>query len=246
MTRLRGDFQTDLLPPDALSACAEALDGLGWRIETVEQRRIVSYATSVPGGAAPRVDVLLTDSGPVTDVRIVGSDDETNPLAAEQLIAELERARDAIQSAVENAGDRPGEGSALSRVPLFRDRPQAVQIVSAVVVPAVFGAIVGLVLGFSSGLYWALQLIAFAGAILAGLEHRNAREGALRGLVGGTLFGAFLLVAHALSGSDETVKLPDFEPILIVFTAIFGVIGSGLGGWLRGSAARRQGARIPL
>jgi hypothetical protein len=245
MTRLRGDFQTDLLPPDALSACAEALDGLGWRIETVEERRIVSYATSGADGAAARIDVLLRDSGPVTDVRIVGSDSDSQPLSAEQLVVELERARDAIQAAVEQAGHAPGQGSALSRVPLFVDRPRAVQIVSAIVVPAIFGAIVGLVLGVSAGLYWALQLVAFVGGILAGLEHRDGREGARRGLVGGTLFGTFLLIAHALSGSDAKVKLPDFEPILVVFTLLGGVIAGALGGRLRRSASQRQGAGKP-
>ncbi len=245
MTRLRGDFQTDLLPPDALAACAEALDGLGWRIETVEQRRIVSYAVSGSDGAWARIEVLLSGSGPATDVRIVGSDSDSQPLATEQLVAELDRARDAIQAAVEQAGDRPGQGSALSRVPLFSDRPRAVQIIGAVVTPAVFGAIVGLVLGVSAGLYWALNLVAFAGGVLAGLEHRDAREGALRGVVGGTLFGSFLLIAHALSGSDAKVKLPDFEPILVVFTVIFGVIAGALGGWLRHSATQRQGGEIP-
>ena len=240
MTRLHGDFQTDLLPPDALSACAEAIDGLGWRIETVDSRRIVSYAGSGAGPEAPRIDVLLSESGGTTEVRIVGSDSEARPLPQEQLIAELDRARAAIQASIENAGDRPGQGSALDRVVLFDERPRVHQIISALVVPAVFGAAVGIVLGISAGLYWALQLVGFIGAILAGLEHRNGREGALRGVVGGTLFGTFLLLAHAASGSDETVKLPDFQPILVVFTVLGGVIGSGIGGRLRRTATERQ------
>jgi hypothetical protein len=240
LTRLRGDFQTDLLAPDALSACAEAIDGLGWRIETVDARRIVSYAASAGGQEAARIDVLLSESGGTTDVRIVGSDSEAQPLPQEQLIAALDRARAAIQASIENAGDGPGQGSALDRVALFDERPRVVQIVSAVVVPALFGAVVGIALGVSAGLYWALQLVGFIGAILAGLEHRNGREGALRGLVGGTLFGTFLLLAHAAAGSDETVKLPDFQPLLVVFTVLGGVIGSGLGGRLRRKATERQ------
>jgi hypothetical protein len=240
LTRLHGDFQTDLLPPDALSACAEAIDGLGWRIETVDARRIVSYAASGPVQEAPRIEVLLSESDGTTDVRIVGSDSEVQPLPQEQLIAELDRARMAIQASIENAGEGAGHGSALDRVVMFDQRPRAHQIISAVVVPAVFGAIVGVTLGISAGLYWALQLVGFIGAILAGLEHRNGREGALRGLVGGTLFGTFLLLAHAASGSDETVKLPDFQPALVVFTVLGGVIGSGLGGRLRRRATERQ------
>jgi hypothetical protein len=241
LTRLRGDFQTDLLPPDALSACAEAIDGLGWRIETVDARRIVSYAVSTAGHGEARVDVLLSESDGTTDVRIVGSDSEAHPLPQEQLIAELDRAREAIQVSIEDAGDGVGQGSALDRVPMFDQRPRAVQIISAVVVPAVFGAIVGVTLGFSAALYWALQLAGFLGAILAGLEHRNGRQGALRGLVGGSLFGTFLLLAHAASGSDETVKLPDFQPALVVFTVLGGVLGSGLGGRLRRRATERTG-----
>jgi hypothetical protein len=240
LTRLRGDFQTDLLPPDALSACAEAIDGLGWPVETVDAHRIVSHAVSGPGQQAPRIDVLLSESGATTDIRIVGSDSGAQPLPQEQLIAELDRARAAIQAAIENAGAGTGQGSALARVPPFDERPRAVQVVSAIVVPAAFGAVVGILLGVSAALYWALQLVGFVGAILAGLEHRNGRDGALRGLVGGTLFGTFLLLAHAATGSDETVKLPDFEPVLVLFTALFGVIGSGLGGRIRRSATERQ------
>ena len=121
----------------------------------------------------------------------------------------------------------------MEKVELFRDRSRAAQIITGVVVPAAFGAIAGVVLGISAAAYWAIQIVALIGAVLAGLEHPNAREGAWRGLVGGTLYGTFILIAHAVVGTDEEVKLPDFAPALVVFTALFGVLGGALGGRLR-------------
>jgi hypothetical protein len=121
----------------------------------------------------------------------------------------------------------------MHRVPLFRDRPLAVQILTGLVVPAAFGAIVGIVLGISSGLYWGLQLVGLVGGVLGGLEHRDGWEGADRGLVGGAVFGTFLLVAHAIAGTHAHVTLPGFEPFLAVVTAIVGMFAGALGGFLR-------------
>jgi hypothetical protein len=121
----------------------------------------------------------------------------------------------------------------MHRVPLFRERPLPVQIVTGLVVPAVFGAIVGIALGISSGLYWGLQLVAMVGGVAAGLEHRDGWDGADRGLVGGAVFGTFLLVAHAVAGTHAHVKLPGFEPFLVVVTAIAGMLLGALGGFLR-------------
>jgi hypothetical protein len=44
----------------------------------------------------------------------------------------------------------------------------------------VFGAVVGIALGISAGLYWALSALAAIGAGLAGLEHEDWRGGARR------------------------------------------------------------------
>jgi hypothetical protein len=124
--------------------------------------------------------------------------------------------------------------AAMRSVPLFRERPVALQVITGLVVPATFGAIVGLVLGISSGAYWALSLVALVGGIGAGFEHRDGWDGADRGLVGGAVFGTFLLVAHAIAGTDAKVSLPGFEPILAVATAIIGMFAGALGGFLRG------------
>jgi hypothetical protein len=121
----------------------------------------------------------------------------------------------------------------MRELPLFRDRPVAVQVVLGIAVPAAFGAVVGIALGISSGLYWALSLIALVGGVLGGLEHRDGWEGADRGLVGGAVFGTALLVAHAIAGSHAHAKLPGFEPFLVVVTAIVGMFAGALGGFLR-------------
>jgi hypothetical protein len=238
MTKLSGEFQTDLAAPDALVACAQAIDGLGWRIESVEGDRIVAYAESGFTPDPPRIEVVVSNSTHATDLRIIGTDTDANPLETDELIAELDRARDAIKASVESADDAAGQDSRLAKVPLFQERPRAVQIITAVIVPAAFGAVAGVVLGISAAGYWAIQVVALIGAVLAGLEHPNGREGARRGLVGGTLFGTFLLIAHAVAGTDETVKLPDFAPILVVFTAVIGMLASALGGRLRGRSER--------
>lgn len=237
MTKLSGEFQTDLVPPDALVACAQAIDGLGWRIESVEGDRIVSYAESGSTPDPTRIEVVVSGSHP-TDLRIIGTDTDSNPLETDELIADLDRARDAIKASVESADEAGRQDSPLAKVPLFHERSRAVQITTAVIVPAVFGAVAGVVLGISAAGYWVLQVVALIGAVLAGLEHPNGREGARRGLVGGTLYGAFLLIAHAVAGTDETVKLPDFAPILVVFTAVIGMLASALGGRLRARSER--------
>jgi len=129
--------------------------------------------------------------------------------------------------------------------PLFRERPRSTQILLGLVVPTAIGALAGVFLGISAGAYWAIGLIAFAGGILAGFEHADGWDGAERGLVGGTLYGTGLLVAHAIAGTDAKVKLPGFEPILVLVTAIIGVVLGSIGGRIRGAAMERRGLPAP-
>jgi hypothetical protein len=100
VTSLSGEFHTDLALPDALTACAEAIHGLGWPIDSVEGKRIVSHAGPVTEGP-PTIEVVLTDWGEGTEVRISGSDSEANSLEPQALIGELNRVRDAIKTAAE-------------------------------------------------------------------------------------------------------------------------------------------------
>jgi hypothetical protein len=129
--------------------------------------------------------------------------------------------------------------------PLFRERPRSIQILLGLVVPTALGALAGVFLGISAGAYWAIGLIAFVGGILAGFEHADAWDGADRGLVGGTLYGTGLLIAHAIAGTDAKVELPGFAPILVVVTAIIGMLLGALGGKIRGSAMQRRGLPAP-
>jgi len=116
---------------------------------------------------------------------------------------------------------------------LFRDRPRPLQVVLGGVIPAIFGAITGIVLGVSAGGYWALSAVALLGGVLAGLEHRDGWGGADRGLVAGAIFGTFILVAHAIAGTHAKVSLGSFPPFLAVITAFVGMFASALGGRLR-------------
>jgi hypothetical protein len=116
---------------------------------------------------------------------------------------------------------------------LLRDRPQEAQIVLARVVPFAFGALVGIALGISAGLYWGLLALAAVGGVLAGLEHEDARGGARRGVIGGALFAAGLLIAHALTGAEAKASLGSVPLLLIPIDAVIGMGLGALGGWLR-------------
>src|SRR5215210_2908731 len=123
--------------------------------------------------------------------------------------------------------------------PLFADRPPAAQLAGALVVPAAFGAVCGLVLASSATAYWVLQGVAALGGLLAGLEHRNASEGADRGLLGGLVFGSFLLLAHAIDGREAQASLGEWPGLLLVFTSIAGCLLGALGGAIRSGRASR-------
>jgi hypothetical protein len=113
---------------------------------------------------------------------------------------------------------------------LFRDRPRPVQIILGGVVPALFGAVAGILVGTSVGAYWAIAAVVSIGGVLAGVEHQDGWGGADRGLVGGAVYGTALLVAHAIAGTHAKVSLGSFPPLLAVVTAIIGMLLGALGG----------------
>jgi hypothetical protein len=118
---------------------------------------------------------------------------------------------------------------------LFRSQPVGLKIVVAGVVPALFGAVTGWALGVNETAYLVLSILGIAGGYFAGLEHDNPREGMLRGLVGGTLFGGFILLTNELLDKEPEAHLPEPHIILVGITAAFGV---GLGAW--GANTRRK------
>jgi ABC-type Mn2+/Zn2+ transport system permease subunit len=130
----------------------------------------------------------------------------------------------------------------VDRVPrptLLRDRPENIQVWLAVIVPLVFGAVVGIFLGTSATTYWILLAVATLGALLSGLEHDEVKEAAGRGAVAGAMFALGILAAHQLAGTDAKVSLGSFPPALIVIDAVAGALLATLGCWL----SRRRRAK---
>ncbi len=117
--------------------------------------------------------------------------------------------------------------------PLLLDRPIPARVLLGLVVPSAYGFLTGVALDKSKGLYIALIVLAAIGGVLAGFEMYGSGQGALRGLVGGTLFGGFVLIGHAVVSGDATVKLPDPEVVYLAFTIIPGVALGAWGGRLR-------------
>jgi len=130
---------------------------------------------------------------------------------------------------------------------LLRDRSRPEQIVAGGVIPAIAGAVAGVLVGVSSGAYWGYAVLVAIGSVVAGFEHQDGWGGADRGLVAGAIYGAALLVMHAILGTHAKVSLGSFPPFLAVVTAIAGMLLSALGGRIaRGQRERAQArATIP-
>jgi hypothetical protein len=123
---------------------------------------------------------------------------------------------------------------------LFRDRARPVQILLGGVVPAIFGILAGILVGVSVGGYWAIAAVVTIGGVLAGFEHEDGWSGADRGLVGGGIYGAALLIAHAIAGTHAKVSLGSFPPLLAVITAIIGMLLGAIGGRLAREIRERK------
>src|SRR3954467_8188215 len=113
---------------------------------------------------------------------------------------------------------------------LLRQRPLAAQVLMPTLVPAAFGAICGWLLGVNELAYTILTILAIAGGYAAGFEHNGWKEGAIRGLVGGALFGAFILIVNEATGKSAKAQLPDPHVVLVAVTTVFGVVLGGFGG----------------
>jgi hypothetical protein len=119
-------------------------------------------------------------------------------------------------------------------IPLFSTRPRLIQAGLVIGGPIVFGALCGVLLNASKSAYLVATVLSIAGGFLAGFEHPGAREGAIRGVIGGSLFGAFILIAHTIDGREATTSLPHPEIALVVIAATFGSLLGALGGYARG------------
>lgn len=125
---------------------------------------------------------------------------------------------------------------------LLESHPPQLQLILALVVPAVFGAIAGILLGVSEIVYIVFSILAIAGGYMAGKEHVGASEGATRGFTGGVLFGTFILAGHALTGMERKAHLPEPEILLVVITTVFGIGLGALGGRSREKIESRTSA----
>ena len=126
-----------------------------------------------------------------------------------------------------------------SRLPeAFDEKSRRAQILSGVGGPIVLGVIAGLTLGWTAPAYWIVQVIAITGGFLGGLEHDGARPGAARGLVGGFLYGAAILVLHYATGWTAQISLGSVPAFLIVITTVCGAALSAVGGYLRSRRVR--------
>jgi hypothetical protein len=123
-------------------------------------------------------------------------------------------------------------------MPLLSERPKGEQLFIVLVLPSLFGAICGVILGITGTGYTILTLLAILGGIAAGYDHPTPREGALRGIAGGALFGTFILLAHAITGADEKTSLPDPHILLPIATTIISIPLGAIGGALRARQLR--------
>lgn len=114
--------------------------------------------------------------------------------------------------------------------PLFRSRPIPVQVLFAAGVPAAYGALCGWVLGVNETAYLVVSLMGLLGAYIAGREHTNAWEAALRGAVAGAFFGGGLLLVHNATGKLAKADLPDPEILLLAVTIGVSALACAFGG----------------
>jgi hypothetical protein len=108
-----------------------------------------------------------------------------------------------------------------------------VQVLLAVVVPALFGAICGWLLGVDKTAYLVLSILALLGGYAAGTEHNSAGEGALRGLIGGGLFGGLILLVNEALDKEPKADLPEPKIWLLAITVGIGVALGAMGGRAR-------------
>jgi hypothetical protein len=125
--------------------------------------------------------------------------------------------------------------------PLFEDRPVALQLIGGIVVPVVFGIVTGLALGWNGVVYWILVgPLALTGGFLGGMEHDGADEGFVRGLIGGLVYGSFVLLGFEIMNTEPKAYLGEPQVGLVFATTIIGGIVGALGGAYRAKLEREQ------
>jgi hypothetical protein len=128
----------------------------------------------------------------------------------------------------------------VEQIPLFEDRPAALQIAGGIVLPMIFGLVTGFALAWNEVVYLILVgPVAILGGLLAGTEHRGADQGFVRGLIGGLVFSSFILLGLEILNEEPRTDLPDPQAGLVFFiTLVSGGLGA-LGGGYRARLERR-------
>ena len=151
-----------------------------------------------------------------------------------------DRDEEAPKTRPEEREDEPQEEGGHSRLPeLLSSRPWPARIVVAGVVPALFGALCGWVLGVNETAYLILTIpVAILGGFVAGMEHNDSKFGALRGFISGGIFGGSILLVNELIGEEPKVHLPEPAIILAAVTAVVGGILGAIGAGVRSDAEK--------
>jgi hypothetical protein len=130
--------------------------------------------------------------------------------------------------------------------PLFEDRPFVVQLIGAIVVPVVFGIVTGFALGWNGVVYWILVgPLAIIGGFLGGMEHYGAEQGLARGLLGGLVYGSFVLIGFEIVNTEAKAYLGDPQVGLVFATTLIGGVLGALGGGYRARLERGRAAGPP-
>lgn len=117
--------------------------------------------------------------------------------------------------------------------PLLAEWPWAIRIVLAGILPMGFGFLCGAALGSSGALFLGLQVLAALGGYVAGFEHSRPLHARMRGILGGLLFGGFILIGHHAAGGSDHGLIPDPELIQLVITSALGALLGTLGAHTR-------------
>ncbi len=106
MTKLHDEFTIALPVNKGSFACLDAIATVGWSVSAAEPDRIVTKVGFGVTRNPSKIEVLLTESGDQTVVRLTGRIIGVGPLQKSHLNAEMERLREAIELCAQGEGTR--------------------------------------------------------------------------------------------------------------------------------------------
>jgi hypothetical protein len=99
VTKLYDEFSLALPVEEACCACRRAVATIGWNVKETGPDRIVPKIGVGVTRNPSKIEVLLSESGDQTVIRLNGSILGIGPLQRGHLMAEMSRLRDEIESA---------------------------------------------------------------------------------------------------------------------------------------------------